>query len=118
MTDLTDRFGAYGTVGVALLETDSDAWTLKLILVSCRVLSRGIGPSLLSYLALRAREAGKTLRVLFRDTGKNRPMKVALMMVGFNHRQSQGDCVLLSRDEHITYTPPPHLTITSSWLIG
>jgi FkbH-like protein len=115
MADLTDKFGAYGTVGVALLETDTDIWILKLLLVSCRVLSRGIGPILLSYLALRAGAAGKTLRVLFRDTGKNRAMKVALMMAGFNHRQSQGDCLLLSRDEHITYAPPPYVTITSNW---
>jgi FkbH-like protein len=80
---LEDRFGDYGTVALVVLEEGPERWTVELILVSCRVMSRGIGPILLDYLALRARDAGASLAVAFRDTGRNRAMKVALMITGF-----------------------------------
>jgi predicted enzyme involved in methoxymalonyl-ACP biosynthesis len=70
-------------VALIVLDERPDQWTVELILVSCRVLSRGIGPVLLDYLALRAQDAGKALAVEFRDTGRNRAMKIALMMTGF-----------------------------------
>ncbi|WP_082547992.1 HAD family hydrolase [Massilia sp. Root335] len=82
MFSLRDRFGDYGQIGLALVDTSGD-WVLELLLVSCRVLSRGIGPVLLNYLALQALTQGSFLSVLFRDTGRNRPMRMALMMTGF-----------------------------------
>jgi FkbH-like protein len=80
---LKDRFGDYGVIALVLLNFGPERWTLKLIVVSCRVMSRGIGAVLLNYLAARAEQDGKMLSVDFRDTGRNRPMRVALMMSGF-----------------------------------
>ncbi|HYW17202.1 MAG TPA: HAD-IIIC family phosphatase [Allosphingosinicella sp.] len=80
---LEDRFGHYGTVALIVLEQGPERWTVELILVSCRVMSRGIGPLLLDYLAHQAEKAGKALAVEFRDTGRNQAMKIALMMTGF-----------------------------------
>jgi FkbH-like protein len=38
---LEDRFGGYGKIGLALVEKGAEFWTLKLLLMSCRVMSRG-----------------------------------------------------------------------------
>lgn len=38
---LADRYGPYGTIGLVLVERGRDAWRIKLLLMSCRVMSRG-----------------------------------------------------------------------------
>ncbi len=114
VAELADRFGDYGKIAVVVLESSAELWTVKLVLVSCRVLSRGIGPVLLSYLSHRARAAGVGLRVEFRDTGRNRPMRVALMMAGFNRTEPGDDAVYLHADGPATPLPA-HLNIRSAW---
>ena len=115
IASLRDRFGGYGKIGIALLEARGDTWTLKLILVSCRVLSRGIGAILLSYLAQRARAVQVSLQVEFRDTGKNRPMKVALMMTGFTRIQTVGETAQLYRCGNSSLSLPSYLEVHSDW---
>jgi FkbH-like protein len=110
---LRDRFGDYGTIGVILIDV-STVWTLKLILVSCRVLSRGIGTTLLRILAARAQDLGVGLRVEFRDTGRNRPMRIALMTAGFvSGGDRQGDTMFF--EPRMMSTPPSHVTVTLCW---
>jgi len=43
VASLEDRYGSYGTAALAVLEHAGNIWTLKLLLVSCRVISRGVG---------------------------------------------------------------------------
>jgi len=112
---LSDRFGDYGQIGMALLETLGQTWTLELILVSCRVLSRGIGPILLRCLLQRATLEKVSLRVKFRDTGRNRPMKIALMMAGFRPAPGGGEPAYLYHDPEVSPALPDYLTVTSSW---
>ena len=48
---LEDRFGTYGKIGLALVEkTSPEVWTLKLLLMSCRVMSRGVGTIMMSHI--------------------------------------------------------------------
>lgn len=112
---LTDRFGDYGAIGIALLEAAADIWTLKLILVSCRVLSRGIGPILLRCLLQRAEAEQVVLRVDFRDTGRNRPMQMALMMTGFTQRRGSAEDTHLYHDRQASTVLPPYLKLRSNW---
>src|ERR1700722_8087708 len=44
--ELTDRFGSYGKIGLALLEEKEESICIKLFLLSCRVMSRGIGDAM------------------------------------------------------------------------
>jgi FkbH-like protein len=46
---LEDRYGSYGRIGPALVETGDTHWTVKLLLTSCRVMSRGVGTVLLDH---------------------------------------------------------------------
>src|SRR2546427_8198882 len=51
---VVDRFGDYGLVGVALYETEADRCRVDTLLLSCRVLGRGVEHALLSHLGQRA----------------------------------------------------------------
>jgi FkbH-like protein len=82
LAELRDRFGDHGDIGLLLVDVGADLWHLRLLLTSCRVLSRGVGGVLLSWLAQRAQAAGVRLECDFRDTGKNRAMRIAYGFAG------------------------------------
>ena len=60
MTRLEDKYGSYGNVGLALLQCDARVWTIKLLLISCRVMSRGIGSILLQHMMTMAKAVSYT----------------------------------------------------------
>jgi FkbH-like protein len=62
IASLADKYGSYGKIGLSLLELEPSAWTIKLLLVSCRVMSRGIGSVLLAHLLCSAKAHGVRLR--------------------------------------------------------
>jgi FkbH-like protein len=86
---LTDRFGPYGTIGLAVVEKRSH-WTIKLLLMSCRVVSRGVGNIMLGYLMQEARKAGCSIRAEFVPNGRNRMMLITYRFAGFRE-VSNGD---------------------------
>ncbi len=53
-----DKFGEYGLVGVAILRTLDDVWEIDTLLMSCRVLSRGIETAFLAKIATEAETRG------------------------------------------------------------
>jgi len=92
---LEDRFGSYGRIGLALVEkTSAEAWTLKLLLMSCRVMSRGVGTIMMSHVMRLAREAGAVLRAEFKPNGRNRMMEVTYRFGGFREVAREGDLVV------------------------
>ena len=76
-----------------LVECTGDVWTLKLLLMSCRVLSRGVGTVMLYYIMDLARENNKKLRAEFLDTGRNRLMYITYKFAGFREIASLGNGV-------------------------
>ncbi len=50
-----DRFGDYGLVGVSIAREESDVWILDTLLMSCRVLGRGVQTAFLAGIAAEAR---------------------------------------------------------------
>lgn len=96
---LSDKFGGYGKIGLALVECGEEAWTIKLLLMSCRVMSRGVGSVLLSLIARRAREAGVALRADFVANERNRMMYVTYKFAGFREvSRGEGGAALLEND--------------------
>lgn len=55
---VADKFGDYGLVGVAILDAIGDEWQIDTLLMSCRVLSRGIETAFLASLASEAAGRG------------------------------------------------------------
>ncbi len=107
---LEDRYGSYGTIGLALLSADHDAaWTLELFLLSCRVLTRGVSSALLAGLADAAKEQGRPLRARFRPNDRNRAMNVALRFAGFKNIDENDATLLL--EQRVSSTAPSHLKL-------
>jgi FkbH-like protein len=80
---LEDRYGSYGQIGLALAERGTEVWQLKLLLMSCRVMSRGVGTVLLNHVMRLAQEAGARLEAEFVPTDRNRVMYVTYRFAGF-----------------------------------
>jgi FkbH-like protein len=110
VTELTDEYGSYGTVGLTLLDFGPQQWDLRLFLLSCRVLTRGLGACLLAGLAGAARDAGVRLRARFVPSGRNRAMLVALRFSGFAIVAEDGDGMLLEHRGEVP-APAPHIKL-------
>ncbi len=98
VASLEDKYGPYGKIGLALVETGAETWTLKLLLMSCRVMSRGVGSILLGYLMKRAHAADAKFRAELVATGRNRMMVVTYRFAGFKEVERRGDVAVLEND--------------------
>lgn len=79
-----DRFGDHGLVGTAIVARERDVWTVDTLLLSCRVLGRGVETAFLSALVAAAQQDGaRTLRGLFAPTAKNAPARDFYRAHGF-----------------------------------
>lgn len=111
LASLVDRFGDYGTIGVALCEKAQARWNLLLLLMSCRIMSRGVSSVMLNFLIDIAVQHKAELTAVFRDTGRNQAMFMAYKMAGFVECEGSGD-------ERIFLAPPnaqpfpPYLSIS------
>jgi FkbH-like protein len=95
---LDDQFGSYGKIGLALVELGPQAWTIKLLLMSCRVISRGVGAVVLTQIMKLAKSAGVRLRAEFISNDRNRMMYVTYKFAGFREMESGGKAVVLEND--------------------
>lgn len=92
---LEDRYGTYGKIGLALIEkTSAEHWTLKLLLMSCRVMSRGVGTIMMSHVMRLTQDAGAILRAEFKPNGRNRMMEVTYRFGGFREVARDGDLIV------------------------
>ena len=82
-----DRFGDAGVVGLALALSRGDSCYIDSLLLSCRVIGRGIETALLAHIAEHARETGsKQLVGEFIATKKNAPCATFYSEHGFVER--------------------------------
>ncbi len=71
---IRDRFGDSGVVGLALTQTIGDRCCIDSLLLSCRVIGRGIETAILAYIAKHAAESGaRTLVGEYVPTLKSKP---------------------------------------------
>lgn len=98
IASLTDKYGTYGKIGLALVEFGEEHWTLKLLLMSCRVMSRGVGTIMLNYIMRLAKEAGKKVRAEFISNGRNRMMYVTYKFGNFREVERHGDLIVFEND--------------------
>lgn len=112
MAGLDDRFGTYGRIGLALARVDGPVWHLHLLLMSCRVMNRGVGTVLLHHIMRLARDSGARLRAEFVPTDRNRVMYVTYRFAGFEEvaRRDDGTLVLEATTDDIP-APPAYLDL-------
>ncbi|MGW8848100.1 HAD-IIIC family phosphatase [Streptomyces xiamenensis] len=111
MAGLDDRFGAYGRIGLALVETAGTQWRLKLLLMSCRVMNRGVGTVLLHHVMRLARRHGARLTAEFVPTDRNRVMYVTYRFAGFEETGRNGDTLVLTAADADVPEPPAYLDL-------
>lgn len=103
IASLKDKFGTYGKIGIVLLEETETELRIKLLLMSCRVMTRGIGSALLVHLIKLAEAKGKALKADFIHTGRNRVMYVTYKLMGFEEENPEDSdaeqCTLIYRGE-------------------
>lgn len=113
---LSDRFGSYGKIGLAVVKIEAEIWRIKLLLVSCRVMSRGVAPILLNTIIAAAHSHGKTLQADFVPNGVNRPMQILLRLAGFQHREQAGNCNILQIGGNVMPKFPVYVRLESPWV--
>ncbi len=110
--EMKDKYGAYGKIGLALIEITADCLWLRLFLMSCRVMSLGVGTLLLSYIMKEARKAGKKLKADFRDTGRNRMTYITFMFANFRKVESRnGGSIILENDLSAVQEFPSYIDV-------
>jgi FkbH-like protein len=98
IASLTDKYGSYGKIGMVLIECAEREWTIKLLLMSCRVISRGVGTILINHVLRQAKAAQVKLRAEFAPNGRNRMMYVSYKFANFREMEQCGDLILLDND--------------------
>jgi FkbH-like protein len=90
---VTDRFGDNGLVGVAIVApVGPDAWELDTLLLSCRVMGRGVETALLAFVGAQARQAGVgCVRGWYVPTAKNAPVADCYRQHGFTQTAQEPD---------------------------
>lgn len=108
---LTDKYGAYGKIGLALVECGKQYWTLKLLLMSCRVMSRGVGTLMMAHILKLAKEANVPLRAEFISTDRNRMMYVTYKLGNFKVIEQIGDLTIFENDCSIIQEFPAYVQV-------
>lgn len=108
---LVDRYGPYGTIGLAVVEISGPTWKIELLLMSCRVMSRGVGSIMMNYIRNRAREAGVSLEADFVTNDRNRMMYATYKFSGFKEIEKDGYNIRLSCDLTLPAAYPDHVDL-------
>jgi FkbH-like protein len=86
---VSDRFGDYGLVGVLQAHTEGDSLVLDNMLLSCRVLGRGVEHAMFRHLGGIAAERGLSrVRLTLVTTPRNEPARAFLDSVVAQYAQS------------------------------
>ncbi|MEZ4734314.1 MAG: HAD-IIIC family phosphatase [Caldilineaceae bacterium] len=111
MTSLDDTYGTYGNVGLALLACTADLWTIKLLLMSCRVMSRGVGSVMLTHILQQAKATGVQLQAEFVPTNRNRLMNITYHFAGFEMVEERGALQILHHNLLQVPSFPAYVTV-------
>jgi FkbH-like protein len=114
---LEDKYGTYGTIGLALIERQAERWIIKLLLMSCRVVSRGVGSVMIGYILRQARQAQVPLYVEFIPNQRNRMMYVTLKLAGFKETLQEDHQMLLMHTTREIQQFPSYITMCTPELI-
>ncbi|BAP56504.1 subfamily IIIC HAD-superfamily phosphatase [Thioploca ingrica] len=108
---LDDKYGSYGKIGLALIEGDEFVWTIKLLLMSCRVISKGVGTVMINHIRNEARKNNVRLQAELIHNDRNRMMYMTYKFAHFKEKEKKGDLVILENDLSLVQKSPGYLTI-------
>ena len=92
---LKDKYGTSGKIGLALLKIGTESWMVELLIMSCRVLARGIGTILIDFILEKARREKCGVYAKFKKTQRNKMMYMTYIMAGFTLKEQAEDIMIL-----------------------
>ncbi|MBV9788208.1 MAG: HAD-IIIC family phosphatase [Chloroflexi bacterium] len=111
VSTLVDKYGTYGKIGLALVECGAEIWTIKLLLMSCRVMSRGVGTIMINHILQQAKQAGVRLQAEFVSNNRNRMMYITYKFGGFKEVDRNGELVIFENDLSQIQAFPPYVEV-------
>jgi len=112
ISSLEDKFGPYGKIGLSLVKKGEQSWTIKLLLMSCRVMSRGVGSVMLNHIIRESKRAGKKLYADFVESERNRMMYITYKFAGFEEKERLDNHSLLEYRGNGRVGFPSYLEVT------
>ena len=111
VAELEDKYGPNGTIGLALIALKPNLWQLKLLIMSCRVITRGVGGIMMSYILQRAKHNGVKMRAEFVTNNRNRLMYVTYKFSGFYEVGEHNGLIVLENDLERIHPYPSYVTV-------
>lgn len=111
ISSLDDKHGTYGKIGLTLIELGEEVWTVKLLLMSCRVMSKGVGTIMIHHVLRMAKQAGVRLRAEFVSNDRNRQMLITYRFAGFKEMEKVGEVSVMENDYSVIQPPPPYVDL-------
>ncbi len=108
---LEDKYGTYGKIGLVLIEADEEEWWIRLLLMSCRVMNRGVGSVLINHIRNQAREAGVRLLAEMIPNDRNRMMYMTYKFNYFREKAVSDAKVIFENDLTPMQDFPDYLTL-------
>jgi len=112
MAKLEDKFGSYGHIGLALVECQKTTWTIKLLLMSCRVMSRGVGVILLIHIMHMAKKKKVRLLAEYLPNERNRMMNITYRFAQFEAVETHDKVILFKNNLNEIPPIPDYISVT------
>lgn len=109
--ELEDKYGDYGKIGMSLVEKKDKEWVIKLLLMSCRTVSKGVGTVLLLFIIKRAMENHMRLFADFKRTDRNRQMLLTYQLANFQKVDQKDSITLYENDFSQVQDYPAYINI-------
>ena len=110
VASLEDKYGDYGKIGLVLVALEKNVWVIKLLLMSCRVMARGVGTVLINHLRNQARQRGVRLLAEMVPNDRNRMMYMTYKFNHFSEIEKQAALVIFENDLSVEHDFPAYLT--------
>ncbi len=108
---LDDKYGTYGMIGMALIKKSAEVWELELLLMSCRVVSKGVGNIFMNYIVNTARENNVRFTAQFVPSPRNRVMYITYKFNGFKETCEKDGVTILEADLSYERKIPDYVTL-------
>lgn len=112
IADLNDKYGDYGKIGLSMIETENNIWNIKLLIMSCRVMSRSVGTVMLNHIMRLAKEENVRLLAEFVPTEQNRIMYITYKFAGFKEIEKlENGVIILECDLNSIQSLPAYIKL-------
>lgn len=106
-----DEIFKNGKIGLMLIECHENVWMIKLLLMSCRVMSRGVDSVMINYIRNEARKQRFLLQAEFIANDRNRMMYMTYKFAHFKEKEKINERIILENDLSQTQDFPKYLKV-------